>query len=238
MIEPPLEKLCNVCEISLALSCFSKDSRRKDGRQGTCRACSKARYAAWRTTPRAKSLKAVRDKAYYSSNSDRLKARQSDYRKTNPHSKRLWDKKQKEHILAYRKSYAETARARHTQRYLSDIPYKIKCILRARFGVALRRLKAGKQVSPIRDLGCSPEELSQYIESQFKPGMTWANHGVVWHIDHIIPFSRFNLSDEEEQKRAVHYSNLQPLFAEENLSKNDKLPDEWNQTKELYAKAC
>ena len=52
--------------------------------------------------------------------------------------------------------------------------------------------------------------------------MTWQNHGKFgWHIDHINPCSRFNLSDIEQQKQCFHYSNLQPLWWWENLKKSN-----------------
>ena len=67
-------------------------------------------------------------------------------------------------------------------------------------------------------MGCTIDELIAHIEKQFKPGMNWSNHGK-WHIDHIRPCSSFELTDIEEQKKCFHFSNLQPLWAEENLKK-------------------
>jgi len=62
------------------------------------------------------------------------------------------------------------------------------------------------------------------------PGMTWDNHGTgkngkgmkEWHIDHIIPCCKFNLSKDEEQRKCFHYSNLQPLWASDNMKKGGK----------------
>ena len=55
--------------------------------------------------------------------------------------------------------------------------------------------------------------------------MSWENHSQTgWHIDHIKPLSRFDLSDREQFLEACHYSNLQPLWAEDNLSKSDNFP--------------
>lgn len=67
-------------------------------------------------------------------------------------------------------------------------------------------------------IGCSSDELKKYIESKFKDGMSWDNRNK-WQIDHIIPLISFDLSVEEEFKKAVHYTNLQPLWNEENAKK-------------------
>jgi hypothetical protein len=73
-------------------------------------------------------------------------------------------------------------------------------------------------------LGCTLEEYKHYLESKFQPGMNWDNHTKHgWHIDHIIPVSSFNLSDESQLKKAFHYTNTQPLWAKDNISKKDKL---------------
>jgi hypothetical protein len=67
--------------------------------------------------------------------------------------------------------------------------------------------------------------LKGYLAGKFKDGMTWENHGE-WHIDHIKPCASFNLLDEGEQKKCFHYTNLQPLWASENLSKGCKFIDD------------
>jgi hypothetical protein len=80
-------------------------------------------------------------------------------------------------------------------------------------------------MSSLEYLGCTISELRVYIESRFLPGMTWENHGVKgWHIDHIIPLSRVDLTDESERIKVLHYTNLQPMWASENLKKRNRLP--------------
>jgi len=83
---------------------------------------------------------------------------------------------------------------------------------------------AGKQKScrSAEYLGCSVEELWNHLESLFREGMTRENYGE-WHVDHIRPLSSwdFNVDTESKLYEAWHYTNLQPLWAKENLSKGN-----------------
>ena len=64
-----------------------------------------------------------------------------------------------------------------------------------------------------------------HLEKQFQPGMSWDNHGYDgWHVDHIRPCASFDLTDEEQVRKCFHYTNLQPLWAKDNLRKGS----EWN----------
>lgn len=71
-------------------------------------------------------------------------------------------------------------------------------------------------------LGCSIDDFLQHLESQFTEGMSWGNQGE-WHIDHIKPCSSFDLSKEDEQRKCFHYTNLQPLWAIDNIKKGSKI---------------
>jgi hypothetical protein len=73
----------------------------------------------------------------------------------------------------------------------------------------------------IKLLGAPLSVVCAHIEDQFQPGMSWENHGQ-WHYDHIRPCASFDLTDPEQQKQCFHYTNLQPLWAKDNLSKSDK----------------
>ena len=97
--------------------------------------------------------------------------------------------------------------------------FRLKDNLRSRLRKALKNnCKSG---SSIKDLGCSIEEFKKYLESKFQEGMSWENRRD-WHIDHIKPLSFFDLSNREQFLEACHYTNLQPLWAKDNLIKGSK----------------
>jgi hypothetical protein len=123
-----------------------------------------------------------------------------------------WQKANSEYYKNYKS-------ANHKQRYNNDIQYRIKHNLRTRLNSAVKN--NSKTGSAIKDLGCSIEQLKAHLESQFLSGMNWDNYGE-WHIDHIDAISKFDLINTEELKKACHYSNLQPMWAKDNLSKGDK----------------
>ena len=104
-------------------------------------------------------------------------------------------------------------------RYETDMKYKLTRLIRTRIS---NSLKSTKPSSSITVLGCTVTELIKSLESKFQPGMTWENHGE-WHIDHIDPISSFDLSKLDEFLKACHYTNLQPLWAIDNLRKGSKI---------------
>jgi hypothetical protein len=105
---------------------------------------------------------------------------------------------------------------------VDNINYRLSLVLRGRLKGVIKSQNARKTSSAVRDLGCTIPELRVRLESLFCPGMTWGNYGYRgWHIDHIRPLSSFDLTDPEQQRLACHYTNLQPLWAAENLAKSD-----------------
>lgn len=106
------------------------------------------------------------------------------------------------------------------QRKKTNINFRIICNLRGRIYHAVKY--SSKSQKTITLLGCNLDELKIHLEKQFKEGMTWDNYGKNgWHIDHIIPCAVFDMSDPIEQKQCFHYSNLQPLWAKDNIIKSD-----------------
>jgi hypothetical protein len=120
-----------------------------------------------------------------------------------------------------KKAKMNVAVIKKRERYKRDICFRLVVLVRSRFKRAIKNNSKRKSVLLL--IGCSIDKLKQHIEKQFKPGMSWENYGLyTWHIDHIKPCAAFNLIDFEEQKKCFHYSNLQPLWAKDNLRKREK----------------
>jgi len=140
-------------------------------------------------------------KKYYLKKKEKLNQYQKEWRLNN-----------RKHIRKYENKYFK-------KRKETDPNFKLLRSIRTRILKALKRNPKSK--STIKLLGCSIEECWQHLESKFQPGMTKENHGK-WHIDHIKPCISFDLTDPEQQKICFHYTNLQPLWAEDNLKKGAK----------------
>ncbi len=105
-------------------------------------------------------------------------------------------------------------------RYRTDINFRLRCLLQSRLLMALRG--HNKSTATMKLLGCTTEQLHIHLETRFKPGMTWKNMGR-WHIDHKKPCASFDLTDPAQQRECFNYTNLQPLWAEENLKKGARV---------------
>lgn len=137
--------------------------------------------------------------AWYAANKQRKHERAKVWRSLNPHKIKRYP----------RNEYMKRRRQ-------EDLNFKLRCVIRER----LTKLVRNKRRSSLLVLGCSIDYLREYLESKFQPGMAWSNYGKNgWHIDHIKPLASFDLSDERQLEEACHYSNLQPLWATDNLRK-------------------
>jgi hypothetical protein len=158
-------------------------------------------------------LNKERKRLDYLKHKEKVKLQQAEYRA-----------KHREEILERMKKYNKNNRNKINEtlrtRERTDLNYKLLCTLRARIRRALIGFNKKSTTSAL--LGCSICECRQYLESKFLPGMSWDNYGLYgWHIDHIRPCASFDLTDPEQQKQCFHYTNLQPLWAYDNLQKGD-----------------
>ena len=127
-----------------------------------------------------------------------------------------YNQKRKENGLA-----AKYRRAYEANRKKTDPVFNLATKIRKRLLIFLQARKMTKSNTTFDLVGCTPEFLKEYLEKQFKPGMTWDNHTKDgWHIDHRTALG--SAKNEEDVKRLCHYTNLQPLWAEENLKKGNK----------------
>jgi hypothetical protein len=124
-----------------------------------------------------------------------------------------WVEKNKEHKRAYARTY-------HKNRRLNDPLYVLSCRCRVRITDIFRYMGYTKRSKASEMLGCDWPTLQAHIESKFVEGMGWENRDQ-WHIDHIIPLA--SAKTEERLIELCHYSNLQPLWASENMSKGSKI---------------
>jgi hypothetical protein len=175
-----------------------------------------------------------RNRLYYVANREKLLAAQREYALANPEKVRAAQKEyraanresRREYFRGYSRIYnvihRKEKQAYVNQRLKSDPEARVTHNLRVRVRHAMKRSGARKSAATRELIGCTIPELRAHLESQFRPGMTWENYGPVWHIDHRRPCASFDLLDPAQQRVCFHYTNLQPLFAEENLKKGAK----------------
>ncbi|WP_440679034.1 hypothetical protein [Candidatus Pelagibacter sp. HIMB1517] len=129
---------------------------------------------------------------------------------------------------SYNKKYFATEKGKKkrvenmTSFYKNNLEARLALRMRHRIAEFMKIKKMTKKNKTFHMVGCTPQELKSHLESQFKDGMTWDNwtvHG--WHIDHIIPLD--SAKNEEDLKKLCHYSNLQPMWAKENILKSNKV---------------
>lgn len=158
---------------------------------------------------------------------DSERHRRSDYRAANKkraeanysawYSQESNRKKKLEYMREYNKKVAVP---RTRQKYSTDHVFSVAVRSRARLAKALQRCGYAKAGKTFELIGCSYEDLAAHIEEQFAEGMGWHNRSE-WHIDHIVPVS--SAKTEEELIALFHFSNLRPLWADENLRKGARL---------------
>lgn len=192
------KKKCSKCNRTKILAAFSKDKTRKDGVQATCKTCVK-QY-------RQENAEKIAEyyKQYHQENAEKLAKYSKQYSQENA-----------EKLAEYKKQYTRT-------RLKTDPLFKLVCNVRSLIRGSFKRNKTKnfkKQTKTEQLLGCTIEQFQEHLAKQFKKGMSLDNHGE-WHIDHIIPLA--SASTQAEIEALCHYTNLQPLWADDNLKKGAK----------------
>ena len=203
-------KVCSKCGIEKDNSCFEHYRNQcKDCRRASKKQSDKKYYESNKETINAKKKK------YYQGNRQHLYEKQKEWRVANPDY-------MKEYLKEYNKEYKN-----NPKRIAYNKEYRQRPIVKLREDIrTLIRMSINKRSHYIKNtkteqiLGCTIDEFVEYIQSKFQEGMTLENHGE-WHLDHIIPIS--TAKTEEEVIKLNHYTNYQPLWAEDNLKKSNKI---------------
>jgi hypothetical protein len=225
-------KKCYACGIMKDLDQFYKRTASKDGRQHYCKECGKKKDNRYHIENRdvinAKARQRYSDrvggtrvKLTPEQKKERKRNRERRYYhnvvKANPTRYKKLLEYQKQYNRVYCRDQSkrrEYFRKYKCKRRKDNIQCRLAENLRNRLnGVLKGRCKNG---SAVRDLGCTLEELRQYLASHFESWMTWDNYGTKWEIDHIKPLCMFDLEDRVQFLEACHYTNLRPLSCEKN----------------------
>ena len=208
--------MIKVCEHKTCCNFFSITSGRQKFKRFCSIICKQRNHdttSETRLTSRKKRAK-IRwhtDQDYRKRNNELRSIR---YHAMTDEEKKAVNKKRNEKYKAYRL-------ARHYERMRSDTHYMVRQKVSDRIRKALKAGYGNKSKSCLNYIGCSVPQLRQHLEQQFTDGMTWENYGE-WHIDHIKPCATFDLTCEEQQSKCFNYTNLQPLWAIDNLTKGAK----------------
>jgi hypothetical protein len=195
-----MNKTCGKCKINKSTDQFHKDSSKISGFTSYCKEC--------------KTL-------YRKNNIEQFRARKLKWYQKKKLQKSLIPKQKKIKDKNYKPAHKLKRKEKERLQRQTDLNFRMLGNLRTRIYHAMKKDTKGKKTKEL--LGCSIQELKIYLESKFREGMSWGNYGKYgWHIDHIIPCSMFDLTNLEQQKKCFHYSNLQPLWAVENLKKYNK----------------
>jgi hypothetical protein len=213
-------KVCTKCKVEKEVINFSKHKLRKNGINNWCKMCDKEYRLKNKDKIKQMSLK---NKDYYKNYREKNKLLKTEYDKN-------YREKNKEKLKIknkeYRKNNIEKLKIKNNEyvknRYKIDELFKFRSNVKNNIRFCFKRGKnqfsKGAKTEVI--LGCTIEFFKEYIESLFDKQMNFKNYGK-WHLDHIIPIS--NATTEDEIIKLCHYTNYQPLWAKDNLSKSNKI---------------
>jgi hypothetical protein len=215
-------KICNSCNVEKEVSEFYIEKKIYKGKESNrfktkCKECERIRASEYYKNNRENGLK--KRKEYYNNNRDYfLDLNRKRWEENKKHLNKKRNEKRADPVFGL--NIKKVANTRKQYRYDNDPLFKMKSSVRIRMNKAIKGFTKSSKSEYI--LGCSWEELMTHLESKFTDGMSWDNHTTHgWHIDHIVPLS--SATTLEEVEKLCHFSNLQPLWAEDNLLKGDKI---------------
>lgn len=204
-------KICKKCGVEKELCEFDKRNGAKDGYRNRCKVCRRIYFNEYNNELINLERNRKRHRENYWNNHEKELKRSAEKHKKN-------SEKEKE----YRKKNRIKINEKIKKQYSENEIFRLRTNMKNRVKLFLNSRKITKKNTTFEIVGCNPKELKEHIEKQFKTGMSWDNHGFFgWHVDHIIPLS--SAKTEEDVYKLCHYTNLQPLWGEENYKKGTKL---------------
>lgn len=213
-------KICTKCKEEKTLEQFHNHKRVKGGKVARCKLCNQSK-------PKTKERSRIDVANYKLRHPEKVKETFKNWYEKNKHITRVRSEttkaKGKIWVAENKERLNELRKLRKKNPTVNQILEKK---IRDRFYKVIVRMKSGKKFTSCMNLvGCDMESLKVHIESQFKDGMSWNNHGNgynKWNIDHIKPLVTFDLNIFDEQLLAFHYTNLRPLWFDENMKRSRK----------------
>ena len=189
-----------------------REKRRREKSRALCRLWNK-------NNPNYRKEYRRKNKKYFSDYAKRYRKEKPEVIKRNnenhkPKAKEKYDSQPEKN---------KAKRKRDKERRRSNPNLRMQDLLGKRIRGLIKKNKGVKKCNTNTLIGCDVAFLKKHLESLFLPGMTWGNYGYRgWHIDHIKPCSKFDLTKEEDQKACFHYTNLQPLWGIDNMKKGNR----------------
>jgi len=225
------KKICKKCLTEKDICEFGILRKNKDGLRNECKSCriinrklnlEKIKFQEKLRRLKNEEIINKKQKEYRKIFSNELKVKRDEYRNKNREklnlSSKKWKSQNQEKVKDWRQKNRKYFNNYNKIRCETDILFKIKRNIRSRINKFIKN----KSQNSIDIIGLNINELKKYLEGKFKDGMCWKNYGKYgWHIDHIVPLS--SAKTEEEIYKLCHYTNLQPLWSTDNLSKGCKL---------------
>lgn len=222
------KKICSKCKIEKDVCEFNIRKNRKSGFTSHCKLCICKNAKKYRVNN--SDIIKYNKKLYYDKNRETLNKKTREWYEKNSEyalqQKKDYYNQNREVVLERSKLWSKNNRDKINKylqtKKIENPLFKLELNVRGRIKQYLKQKNITPKNKTFDIVGIGVIELKEYLEAQFLDGMSWENYGMYgWHIDHKIPLC--SAENETELLKLFHYTNLQPLWAKDNLQKNNKI---------------
>jgi len=206
-----ITKVCAKCETEKSLNEFHKNKCSKSGYQYSCKTCANIKAKEFRQKYTSLRTREIKDK--------KVCGRCNEEKNATEYTKNRCCKDGLDSECRNCKCKRYNAYSKARKQY--DPEFRLLTNLRSRLSEALKC--KSKSQTTMQLIGADFETFAKWIKFQFEEGMTIENYGSVWHYDHVLPLSSFNLLDEEELQQAMNWLNIRPMTPIKNIQKSNKV---------------